>query len=706
MKRLLLALIIIIATCQVAHAQTRTFIATSTVAQLPPAASNLGIVFYVIDGTTFNDCTSGGAPLISSYKVACSSNGTSWISSGGAGTAQPFLGPSPWYDVTNAAYGATGNGTTDDTVAIQAAIDAQVASASGAPIYFPCGRTFKFGTLDLSGLSTPRTWKTLYVCGVLKPTATIMLDSYQIAIVGAANAAGNTQGQASFSEHPYTAIDASLLTPGDPLIHIGNNIFPVDPIFINAIGAQNLSGDGIEIGGGANEHPTNITINNTVFSMADTTTKYCIESSAGFGLYMDGNLCTGGLNNDNTGIFIHGTGILRITNQVLGRRGIYFDTDYCPTGIVGTWTLSNFYAENFLDTAYFTIHTTAGCGTEAVNIGPSMEMSDPVAGGDGIYLIQHTGDTSTVKMNINLGAMRGWTTTMVNGGHFQITANGETSSNFLSGIDSTSSLIGVINSSWYGIHSTLNSIGCTGGTTNITLTICQAQAASPALILKPMTGTEDTMFQIKRIDGTTPAITLYQEEGIGGGWGFDLWNTAGTFRTRIPKTNVTANRTWTLADGDLTFRSGTMCVDGTCNASTLGGTTFASPAAIGSGTPAPGTFTTGTFNTSITVGSKAYSSLYQAQDCATTSSCSHTDISTSLKIVQGSVPLVTGTPSAATITGISPAFTSTATYNCTATEITDATKNLLKITKVSGSSFTITGPDSITDTVGYVCVGN
>jgi len=95
----------------------------------------------------------------------------------------------------------------------------------------------------------------------------------------------------------------------------------------------------------------------------------------------------------------------------------------------------------------------------------------------------------------------------------------------------------------------------------------------------------------------------------------------------------------------------------------------------------------------------------KVQACGTTSTCSATAM-TSGQIVQGSVALVSGTPSVVTITGISPAFTSTATYNCTATEITNAANNLLSVTKVSGSSITITGPNTLTDVVSFICVGN
>lgn len=92
--------------------------------------------------------------------------------------------------------------------------------------------------------------------------------------------------------------------------------------------------------------------------------------------------------------------------------------------------------------------------------------------------------------------------------------------------------------------------------------------------------------------------------------------------------------------------------------------------------------------------------------CATTSTCANTALGTTARIFFGSAPLVSGTPSTVTISGISPAFTSTSSYVCTVSEATTATNNLLKVVNVSSSSFTITGPNTLTDTINYQCTGN
>ncbi len=56
-----------------------------------------------------------------------------------------------WFNVT--AYGAVGDGTTDDTAAIQAAIDAAAAANNGGVVYFPAGTYIVGGALQDTGYS-------------------------------------------------------------------------------------------------------------------------------------------------------------------------------------------------------------------------------------------------------------------------------------------------------------------------------------------------------------------------------------------------------------------------------------------------------------------------------------------------------------------------------------------------------------------------
>lgn len=113
---------------------------------------------------------------------------------------------------------------------------------------------------------------------------------------------------------------------------------------------------------------------------------------------------------------------------------------------------------------------------------------------------------------------------------------------------------------------------------------------------------------------------------------------------------------------------------------------------------------TNAISASTTVG---WNGTVGAMDCGTTASCAQTPLVGPLKfkMIKGSVALTSGTPSTATITNIFPAFASSTSYVCVVTNATTQA-NPLKVSNVSASSFTITGPNTVTDTATYICGGN
>jgi hypothetical protein len=92
--------------------------------------------------------------------------------------------------------------------------------------------------------------------------------------------------------------------------------------------------------------------------------------------------------------------------------------------------------------------------------------------------------------------------------------------------------------------------------------------------------------------------------------------------------------------------------------------------------------------------------------CGTLVACGNT-LEYAGHYVIGTAALTSGTPSTATITGVTPAFTSASTYSCQVTDKTTLTNivGVLAAGYVSGSSFVITGPSTITDVVNYNCSG-
>jgi hypothetical protein len=112
----------------------------------------------------------------------------------------------------------------------------------------------------------------------------------------------------------------------------------------------------------------------------------------------------------------------------------------------------------------------------------------------------------------------------------------------------------------------------------------------------------------------------------------------------------------------------------------------------------------GSFAATSTAGVQSWQSANE-QFCGTTSSCGATP-EPNAKFAFGSAPLVSGVPSTVTITGISPAFTATGDYTCTVSAPGSvASTALFGVTNVSASSFTITGPASVSTVIAYICVG-
>lgn len=78
------------------------------------------------------------------------------------------------------------------------------------------------------------------------------------------------------------------------------------------------------------------------------------------------------------------------------------------------------------------------------------------------------------------------------------------------------------------------------------------------------------------------------------------------------------------------------------------------------------------------------------------------------RTVYGSVALGSASPSVATVTGIAPAFTSSTSYFCTATpqgSTAAIAAGGVAVSNVDGTSFTLTGPNTVTTAINYVCVG-
>lgn len=145
---------------------------------------------------------------------------------------------------------------------------------------------------------------------------------------------------------------------------------------------------------------------------------------------------------------------------------------------------------------------------------------------------------------------------------------------------------------------------------------------------------------------------------------------------KVTLTAPAAGSTLTIADGKTLTSSNTITLAGT------DGSTYTGPAA----------------SVSFIGGS--------IDDCATTAACPNT-LGTTMRTVIGRGTLVSASPSTYAVTAISPAFTSSTTYLCTAQDTTTIATNIGVLTAgyVSGSAVTFTGPNTNTDTFRFKCVG-
>ena len=109
-----------------------------------------------------------------------------------------------------------------------------------------------------------------------------------------------------------------------------------------------------------------------------------------------------------------------------------------------------------------------------------------------------------------------------------------------------------------------------------------------------------------------------------------------------------------------------------------------------------------------TIANGALTNVPNTYNCGTASSvgCVPANITGSLKEFLGIAALTSAAPSTATVTGISPFFTSSVTYICTAQDVSTIANNIGVLTAGYGSSTVVfTGPNSVNDTFRYRCAG-
>ena len=317
--------------------------ATTAAACSGNAVNVTGIVAAAHGGTGINNAgtitnatattiTGGGTLALGGFTLTAPATGSAAL----LGTANTFtvaqtFKAGPWYDVT--AYGATGNGTTDDAVAITAAI---TACPTGGCVYFPTG-TYRVAT----GISV---MKALTLCGNNAGGSIIAGTGISILTVitaGSGATIRDIQILDATGNASTIGVDLQLCTE----VRLSNLIISGK--------STNVRGIGLNFFGACICHVDN-----------------CVVRYWGSGAYMvvgtgpiNSNIntfCACHFSSNTTGIYINGADCQSFTGCTFGTNGIGVNS------LWGSWSATGCWFENTTTDAQ-TIGSYAGSGNHFQN---------------------------------------------------------------------------------------------------------------------------------------------------------------------------------------------------------------------------------------------------------------------------------------------------------------------------------------------------
>ncbi|MHB8754650.1 MAG: glycosyl hydrolase family 28-related protein [Candidatus Acidiferrales bacterium] len=216
------------------------------------------------------------------------------------------------YDIR--AFGAVGDGKTDDTAAIQEALNA-AANNGGGIVYVPKGE-YRVGRLIF-----PRDgghWVVVMLDGSLYLTQTLQMNRRAYAIIGRTGAVFTP-----FQQEPSAQIffDPSV----DPIIHVTAN-----PVYLEGLTMKYMSGDGIL----ATDGSVDLVLKRIFIDCGGFTTG-CVplraeNSQNSFGLYVDQSTLLAGQAPGAHSIVLKNYSAVSISNSMLGEGGIYVSGPNSP----------------------------------------------------------------------------------------------------------------------------------------------------------------------------------------------------------------------------------------------------------------------------------------------------------------------------------------------------------------------------------------
>lgn len=216
------------------------------------------------------------------------------------------------YDIR--AFGAVGNGTTDDTAAVQQALNA-AANNGGGIVYVPKGE-YRVGNLIFP--PNGGHWVVIQMDGSFYLTQTLQMNQRAYAIIG------RTGGIfVAFQQEPSAQIffDPSV----NPIIHVTAN-----PVYLEGLTMNYMVGDGIL----ATDGSVNLTLKRIFIDCGGFTTG-CVplrveNSQYSFGLYVDQSALLSGQAPGAHSIVLKNYSIVSIKDTMLGEGGIYASAPNAP----------------------------------------------------------------------------------------------------------------------------------------------------------------------------------------------------------------------------------------------------------------------------------------------------------------------------------------------------------------------------------------
>ncbi|HEV2289136.1 MAG TPA: glycosyl hydrolase family 28-related protein [Candidatus Acidoferrales bacterium] len=285
------------------------------------------------------------------------------------------------YDIRN--YGAVGDGKTNDTVAVQYAINAAAANGGGV-VYIPAG---VFVVRNLFFPPTGGNWVLIWMDGSLYLTQTLEMNERCYALVGRSGAVFQ-----AFQQQPSAALLFEKTI--NPVIRISAN-----PVYLEGLNLKGFEGDGIVATDAACELYMNRMQLTCYGTSADVVPLRVENSTYSFGLYIQNSVLQAPILPGAHSLVLRNYSIVRIQDSTLIGGGIFMSAE----GIeAANYSFENVLYENGY-TPFLQIDNS-GAWFTGITL-DHIEMADPAV--YPAYLLDSSGTGETVGVLMTMARNAG-----------------------------------------------------------------------------------------------------------------------------------------------------------------------------------------------------------------------------------------------------------------------------------------------------------